>query len=102
MRVALRGIDGDAGRVALEKSGKASGPLPGEVLAAVDLDVRRNVLQRRAEARERRRADHLDPFQLERFGRVVCRPCGLAADRKAGAQRQLDDAPPVACRTVRR
>ena len=58
--ISLGGIDGDAGRVVLEEFREASRSLLAEVLAAVNLDVGGNVLQRGAEARKRRRPDHLD------------------------------------------
>jgi len=69
--IALRSGDADAVGVALEKVAQVERSLPHEIDATETLHVGGDVLQRRAQAGQRRRADDLDLGQLENFRRIV-------------------------------
>ena len=70
-RVALRCVDGDAGRVLVQELGQVARALLAQVTAGEDLRVRRQLAQEHARARQLRRADHLHLRQLKHFGGIV-------------------------------
>ncbi len=78
--IALRRVRGDASGVLLQVVGDVRLALTGEVLARIDLHVRRHIPNRRAEAGERRRADHLDRGHFQRFRGILAGP-GSARSR---------------------
>ena len=88
IRVALGSVGRDAGRVVLEEPRDVSMSLLAQPLAAEDLHIGGHVLQRRAQARQRRRADDLDLRPLECLGGIVSCECGRRRKPRANAQRK--------------
>ena len=70
-RIALRGVDRDAGRILLQIFGQVALPLLGKILLRVHLHVGRHVANRGAETWKQRGADHFDRRQFKRFGRIL-------------------------------
>ena len=70
-RIALARVNRDAGRILLQVVSEIGLPLFQEVLAGVDLHIRRDILEPRAEARQRRGADYLDGWQLHHLSGIV-------------------------------
>ncbi len=90
VRIALRGVDRDTGRILLEEFGEVALPLALQFLSSEHLHVGRHVAQGRAQARQRRRADHLDALELDVFSGIVGRSThGLHGREGDGHQQGL-------------